>query len=92
MLKNAAQMRWLIADLEWYIVPSKFFTLCLYKASHRHLESLEIERRERDKMMNMGSNHCLPLWTFMFVGQYPAVSCVLLVVSSSFWELQSSQE
>lgn len=48
-MKNAAQMRWLTAHLKWCTVPSKFFTLCLYKASHRHLDSLELERRKRDK-------------------------------------------
>lgn len=41
-------------------------------------------------MKNVNSNHHLSLWTFTFIGQNQTVSCVLLFMSGTFLELQSS--
>lgn len=89
MLENAAERRWFIID---FVV--RFFinilNFSLYKSSHRHLDSLDFEKRKEHKVKNVNNNHSLFLWTFTFIGQNQTVSCVLLFMSGTFLELQSS--
>lgn len=62
----------------------------LYKSSHRHLDSLDFEKRKEHEVKNVNNNHRLSLRTFTFIGQNRTVSCVLLFMSGTFLELQSS--
>lgn len=89
MLKSAAQRRWFIIDFMVHFFIN-ILNFCLYKPSHRHLDSLDFEKRKEHKMKNVNNNHCLSLGTFTFIGQNQTVSCVLLFMSGTFLELQSS--
>lgn len=64
--------------------------LCLCKASHRHLDSLDFEKQH--KMKNINNHHSLLAFrTFMYFGQCQTASCMLLFMFGTFLKLQSLQ-